>query len=133
MAKNAGVIQCELCGSIILQPNTATWTEVPEGIYLPSMKTSDKEGVKAHEFWTVSDMFTFENVGFCNTVDNIKYLACADCEVGPIGAHFLDNRNVFYVSPLRVKHELDDTRKNETKSETIEAQVNNNPSEKTHC
>jgi len=104
MTKNTGVIQCEFCGSIILQPNTATLTEVPEGIFLPSMKASDKEGVKACEFWTVTDMFTFENVGFCNTVDNIKYLACADCEIGPIGAHFLDNKNMFYVSPLRVKH-----------------------------
>ena len=104
MTKNSGKIQCELCGSIILQPNTATMTQVPEGIFLPSMKSSDKEGVKAYEFWTVTDMFTFENVGFCNTVDNIKYLACADCEVGPIGAHFLNNRNMFYVSPLRVKH-----------------------------
>ncbi|XP_076801606.1 guanine nucleotide exchange factor MSS4-like [Clavelina lepadiformis] len=104
--KNPGKILCEKCGSVILLENAAVWTEVPDGIFLPAMKTTDGEGAKGYEFWTVSDMFAFENVGFCNTVENIKYLACADCEIGPIGAHILSDKKTFYVSPLRVKHDV---------------------------
>ena len=33
-------------------------------------------------------MFDFDNVGFSRTVeDGVKYLVCADCEMGPIGYH----------------------------------------------
>ncbi|VDM05071.1 unnamed protein product [Schistocephalus solidus] len=39
------------------------------------------------KFWTVNVMTDFENVGFCNAVGSIKYLVCADCELGPIGYH----------------------------------------------
>ena len=125
MTKNSGKIQCELCGSVILLPETATLTKVPDGIFLPPMKTNDKEGVNAHEFWAVTDMFAFENVGFCNTVDNIKYLACADCDVGPIGAHFLNNKNMFYVSPLRVKHVVSTSSANEVPSVDVVQDINN--------
>ena len=27
-------------------------------------------------------MFDFDNMGFTNTVEHIKYLSCSDCEVG---------------------------------------------------
>ncbi|KAF4521590.1 hypothetical protein B566_EDAN001310 [Ephemera danica] len=59
---------------------------------LPSMRKKqdaaaatdvDLETVK--HFWLVPNMFTFENIGFTHTVGDIKYLACADCDVGPIG------------------------------------------------
>ena len=53
--------------------------------------------------WMVPDMFQFENVGFSNTVGNIKYLTCADCERGPIGWHCLDTK-LCYVADERVKH-----------------------------
>lgn len=29
----------------------------------------------------------FENIGFSKTVGTIKYLSCADCDLGPIGYH----------------------------------------------
>ena len=29
----------------------------------------------------IQDMFDFDNMGFTNTVENIKYLSCSDCEV----------------------------------------------------
>ena len=103
--KNPGKIRCPLCGSLILLPNTAVWTEVKEGITLPSTGAKESKSEVCFAFWTVNDMFTFENVGFCNTVDNIKYLACADCEVGPIGAHFINDKKTFYVAPQRVSHE----------------------------
>ena len=40
-------------------------------------------------FYRVEDMFDFDNLGFTNTVGTIKYLSCADCDVGPIGYHDL--------------------------------------------
>lgn len=43
-------------------------------------------------------MTDFENVGFCYAVDNIKYLICADCEIGPLGYH--DTRSVSEGKPL---------------------------------
>lgn len=48
-------------------------------------------------------MYTFENIGFSNTVGNIKYLACADCELGPIGYYDTDTK-VSYVALARVTH-----------------------------
>jgi hypothetical protein len=35
------------------------------------------------QFFRVEDMFDFDNMGFTNTVENIKYLSCGDCEAGP--------------------------------------------------
>ena len=63
------------------------------------------DGEDLMDFWLVDDMFTFENVGFSNTVENIKYLICADCEIGPIGFHDTRNPKAFYVSHSRVKCE----------------------------
>lgn len=48
-------------------------------------------------------MFTFQNVGFSHTVGNNKYLACADCEAGPIGYHDVANKKS-YVALSRVQH-----------------------------
>lgn len=54
-------------------------------------------------FWTVNNIFTFENVGFLNTVENKKYLICADCEKGPIGYQDLTSQTI-YVAFDRIKH-----------------------------
>lgn len=48
-------------------------------------------------------MFTFQNVGFTHTFDGNKYLACADCEAGPIGFHDVENK-ASYVALSRVCH-----------------------------
>ena len=61
------------------------------------------ESEEFSEFWLVDDMFTFDNVGFSNTIDNRKFLVCADCEMGPIGYHDLDSKKSF-VALSRVKH-----------------------------
>jgi hypothetical protein len=63
------------------------------------------EGETLGDFWLLDDMFKFENVGFTHTVGNIKYLACADCEIGPIGLHDVNKRTEFYVALERVTHE----------------------------
>lgn len=54
-------------------------------------------------FWQVNDMYTFENICFSNTVDDVKYLACADCEIGPIGYYNM-NTKISYIALARVNH-----------------------------
>uniref|UniRef100_A0A452TFV1 Guanine nucleotide exchange factor MSS4 n=1 Tax=Ursus maritimus TaxID=29073 RepID=A0A452TFV1_URSMA len=82
------------------------------GLFLPSMRKkpaladgSNPDGDLLQEHWLVEDMFIFENVGFTKDVGNIKFLVCADCEIGPIGWHCLDDKNSFYVALERVSHE----------------------------
>ena len=58
---------------------------------------------KLKYFWQINDMYTFENIGFSNTVDNVKYLACADCEIGPVGYYNI-NTKISYVAMARVNH-----------------------------
>lgn len=54
-------------------------------------------------FWKVDDMFTFDNIGFSNTVGTTKYLACADCDAGPVGYHDLDTK-ISYVALCRIEY-----------------------------
>jgi hypothetical protein len=65
--------------------------------------TSEIAKESLEDFWTVSDMFTFENIGFSHLADNVKYLVCADCEMGPVGWMNPENK-MCYVSLVRVKH-----------------------------
>jgi hypothetical protein len=68
-------------------------TKVP----LPSIK-KDSEGSPSLDddvfFYLLKDMFSFENIGFSKNVDgatafngDLKYLCCADCELGPLGLY----------------------------------------------
>lgn len=54
-------------------------------------------------FWKVNDMFTFQNVGFTNTVGDNKFLACADCDAGPIGYYDIQSKKS-YIALSRVHH-----------------------------
>lgn len=56
------------------------------------------------DFLLVDDIFTFENMGFSHTVESRKYLACAECEFGPIGYHDLTSGKS-YLSVARVNPE----------------------------
>ena len=78
---------------------------------LPSMhskavKQNTEDGEILSDYWLVTNMFTFENVGFSNTVNTTKFLICADCEMGPIGWHDINDNSAFYVSSKRIKHEV---------------------------
>lgn len=75
------------------------------------MKSKDKDGNSLNDklentsrYWLVEDMMTFENVGFSKTVNGIKYLVCADCEIGPIGYQDTKNLKYLYVAVSRVKY-----------------------------
>ena len=79
-------------------------------MFLPHMKKKSAnqapdDGETLSEVWLVGDMFTFENVGFSNTVGTTKFLICAECEVGPIGWHDTNDAKAFYVALDRVKNE----------------------------
>ncbi|XP_035487907.1 guanine nucleotide exchange factor MSS4 [Scophthalmus maximus] len=108
--KNIKSVLCQRCGSKVLCPGMATLEE--KELFLPSMRKKsglsttegsvDGDTLTAH--WLVDDMYTFENVGFTNDVGRIKYLICADCEIGPIGWHCLDDKKSFYVAVERVNY-----------------------------
>ncbi|XP_013786625.1 guanine nucleotide exchange factor MSS4-like isoform X2 [Limulus polyphemus] len=103
-SKNESTVMCQKCPSIILKPGLASTTNIEQ--FLPFMyqetasTTPDGETVK--QFWCVDDIYSFENVGFSSTVGQIKYLTCADCEIGPIGWHDLLTKKS-YIAPNRVK------------------------------
>lgn len=64
---------------------------------------ADVEAEPLGHYWKVDDMFTFENIGFSHTVENCKYLICADCEMGPVGYHDVTTK-CCYIALKRVKH-----------------------------
>lgn len=64
---------------------------------------TELESEALKQFWQVNDMFTFENIGFSNTVKNTKYLICADCEMGPVGYHDIVSK-ICFIALKRVKH-----------------------------
>ena len=48
-------------------------------------------------------MTEFENMGFSRTVENYKYLTCADCEMDVVGIQYLDQPGL-YLSCGRVSY-----------------------------
>ena len=118
--KNSISVVCQFCDSKVLTPDVATFRRL-DGHFLPAMRqkkmiatsTSEAdsqgnnqrlEGDNLDDFWLVEDMFHFENVGFSKAVNNVKYLICADCEMGPIGFHDPAAPKEFYVALTRVQH-----------------------------
>ena len=106
---NSQAMHCLRCNCKVLLPQKAHI--VSRSHCLPHMKKKDAAGNEntgagetINKFWQIEDMMTFENVGFLRTVDNIKYLICADCEVGPIGYHVIDEPKLFFVAIDRVQY-----------------------------
>ncbi|XP_061197454.1 guanine nucleotide exchange factor MSS4-like [Saccostrea echinata] len=104
--KNKTKLFCERCSSTVLLPKKAVYCEVE--FFMPHMKKkadgTSETGETLKKYWKVDDMFEFENLGFTNTVETIKYLICADCEIGPIGWHDINDKKAFYIALDRVKH-----------------------------
>ncbi|KAL6740795.1 hypothetical protein Aduo_014115 [Ancylostoma duodenale] len=103
-SSNEQRLVCGICGSVVLLAGAGRWSDREELLPLCRQQkdvATQKETVSG--FWTVRNMYDFENVGFTNSVDGMKYLTCADCEYGPIG--FLDTETkIHYVSPARVSY-----------------------------
>lgn len=66
-------------------------------------KEGELQSEKITEFYHVENMYTFENIGFTLTVDNYKYLSCADCDAGPVGYYDMNTKHS-YVALSRVEH-----------------------------
>lgn len=72
---------------------------------LPKMTQKAAGEVETQHFdhyWRVADIHAFENVGVSNKVQGVKYLLCADCEMGPIGFHDTETGES-YVALRRVR------------------------------
>ncbi|CAB4054420.1 RABIF [Lepeophtheirus salmonis] len=94
--KNVKQVICKNCSSKIIAPNVGTYEEIDFELHPLRLKKnsspSDVEKEKIKQYYRVEDMFDFDNVGFSHTVDDTKFLACADCEMGPIGWHSLSTK-----------------------------------------
>ncbi|XP_053596095.1 guanine nucleotide exchange factor MSS4 homolog [Microplitis demolitor] len=118
--KNKSKIYCQFCPSIILNPRVGTFVsrefslplihkkknvndkntdDQPENV----TKSSSIEVENLNDYWQVDDMFQFENISVTQTVDQIKYLACADCELGPVGYHDIATK-ISYIALSRVMY-----------------------------
>lgn len=112
---NACSIYCprEGCGSKILSPEASTWViqanqilpDDPASPFSPHRKLSAGYG-----FWRVAQPFDFDNVGYSRAVatdigtqagKKIKWLICAECDLGPLGYGFEGEKEAF-VSADRV-------------------------------
>ncbi|XP_003391598.1 PREDICTED: guanine nucleotide exchange factor MSS4-like [Amphimedon queenslandica] len=108
--KNSLMLICGNCKCKVMKPGTGTL--IDKEFFLPDMTTkyaigTEPAGETIKDHWLVVDMFHFENVGFSRSVEDLKYLICADCEVGPIGWHKTGNPNEFYIACTRVKYSLE--------------------------
>ncbi|XP_076651463.1 RAB interacting factor STRAT [Halictus rubicundus] len=104
--RNKTKVYCTFCPSKMLNAGAARLVNIEFNLPYVQRKgegeADQQELVTDH--WLVEDMYTFENIGVSHTVDNVKYLACADCERGPVGWHDLATKKS-YISLSRVKHE----------------------------
>nr|CDS25277.2 RAB interacting factor [Hymenolepis microstoma] len=113
---NSTVVYCPRCPCIIYRPLTAFSTKGEFPLPIIARKSELLQHGDSFprqmetEFWTVKNMTDFENVGFCFAVDNIKYLICADCEIGPLGYHDMktatEGKPLFHICASRVRTSL---------------------------
>ena len=110
--KNARDIICVKCGCCILKANVGVL--VAHEADLPRAEASAEEGESNAEhlveFWFLKDMFDFHNIGFSRPKtegSTIKYLSCADCELGPLGYHDTAIPKAMYLAPRRVAYKAE--------------------------
>ena len=105
LKRNKRKILCKYCNSLILLESIADYIEEAHDIPLINNKAGCGNNEKLNQFWLVDNMMKFENIGFTNTVNNHKYLICADCEIGPLGFQNLDEPNKLFLAIQRIKHD----------------------------
>ncbi|CCJ30304.1 unnamed protein product [Pneumocystis jirovecii] len=84
--KNAETLYCPYpkCKSVILLKDMGVLVYRKNKISYKNDNVSSSDTMST--FWTVSSPFVFENLGFSKNIEgNIKFLACADCDRGPLG------------------------------------------------
>ncbi|KAL1922028.1 uncharacterized protein VTP21DRAFT_10670 [Calcarisporiella thermophila] len=92
---NAFALYCPQpnCNCLILRSGVGEWVE-RASIPLPEQKPTEGS---PQRYWLIRKMMDFENIGFSKTVGTVKYLSCADCDVGPLGMHDTDGQEKEYL------------------------------------
>lgn len=113
--RNALRVYCPHCGSLIISPFIATY--VPSKPYALPLCRQKKDGLAVEKehvdaWWCVEKMLDFENIGFTHAVEGVKYLVCADCEIGPVGYLSLESQ-FHYIALSRVSHEKPNSQVND--------------------
>ncbi|KAJ3414499.1 hypothetical protein HDV05_006501 [Chytridiales sp. JEL 0842] len=109
---NALDIYCisESCNCLILKANTATKCETAEyEINLPALLSAPSSTSQTQTtpfYWKLTNMMHFENIAFSKPIPGTqtKVLACADCDLGPVGFQPEGKGNVFLVCAERVAY-----------------------------
>ena len=103
--KNQGKIVCKLCKTVALSANVAAKVNVTDGLVLPIMTKKREDGKDFDKYtvvWSVDDPWAFDNITVCRpSKDGIVYLACGECEIGPIGAKV--HNTLYYIAPERLE------------------------------
>lgn len=104
--KNKERVYCTFCPSKMLNAGAGRLVNVEFNLpYIHHKGEGEAEQQELiTDYWLVEDIYMFENIGVSHTVDNVQYLACADCERGPVGWLDLSTRKS-YVALSRVKHD----------------------------
>ena len=96
--KNGSTLCCSRCQSVILKPGFGVLIEKSTQLPLLSRKADGQDQMETIvHFWLVPDMFLFENIGFSHEQGELKYLVCADCEIGPLGFQRKGDDSCFYL------------------------------------
>lgn len=104
--RNAYQIRCPECGSLIVSPSIALY--VPSKPYPLPLCRQKKDGIAVEKeridsWWCIEKMLDFDNIGFTHACEGVKYLVCADCEMGPVGYLSLESQ-AHYIAVSRVIH-----------------------------
>ena len=97
--------------SALYTPTPAPPLPPPRKYFIPNptakgdqSASEEPEGETLSKHWLVKDIMDFENIGFTYVRGTIRYLACADCEVGPVGWHDITNKKEYYLAASRVQY-----------------------------
>ncbi|CAG8557876.1 9982_t:CDS:2 [Paraglomus occultum] len=111
--RNAVNIYCSRpsCHSLIMRAKAGQLVERPKSKLnitdndILAINDTSAEVEEMQQYWQLPNMMAFENIGFSNTVaTGIKFLACADCDTGPLGYHDTINETECYVAVDRVEY-----------------------------
>ncbi|CAD5225571.1 unnamed protein product [Bursaphelenchus xylophilus] len=87
--KNSVRIKCRTCECVVLDKNVGTFIgEYTVDVPLESQKKANPKTEKEplSQWWSVQDVFHFENVGVTRSHEGIQYLCCSECEFRSIGS-----------------------------------------------
>ncbi|GAB5369684.1 hypothetical protein AAMO2058_001426500 [Amorphochlora amoebiformis] len=121
--ENTKFVVCSQCNSKILKPGKSRLVKKEIFLHHMALREEDEKqtGEKLSDFWLVTDQFSFENIGVSRKVTsgnlNYKYLACADCDLGPVGIRYMDQPTHFYIAHDRVHYYS----KDEAKTKPVES------------